>query len=806
MKRDPLVDDLSSVGGSSRPAAAEEAAVAQAKERQSVFLDPSGRRWRRFRITLLVILLTLGVAAGIALPQLYASPALQDLDEPLGPTVTSADTGLRTPLVGEGPLVRVLSVRREGGLVLGKDPFTGERKATFSAAEVNEIGSSRFAIQRYGYSPTVSRTISLTFDDGPDPVWTPELLNLLSANKVPATFFSTATMIAKYPELFEREVREGHAVANHSLTHVDVSTTNETRARIEIVASDRVIRAATGRAVGYFRLPYEGNDVATTQQSIDGILRAQRLGYIVASHDFDTDDWAYASGELKGAIPMPQLDGRNITMLLHDGGGDGRKMTVDYVRRLIPYAKAQGYTFQTMPQVQPDLAARVSTVEPAFWDRVALWAAQMAYVWPNSLLRALFFFAITGVILLNVVYTWLAVKRHRRRMRKRWPDAAEMGLEVSVLLAAYNEEKVITRTLRSVLASDFPLLEVVVVDDGSVDRTAALVREIARDDERVVLVRQANTGKAQALNNGLRRTRGRYVVTLDADTILLPDTISSLVRHFAVAGSARLGAVAAVVRIGNRERNLLTRWQALEYLTQIGIERAAQDELGAIAIVPGACAAWRKEAILSVGGYTDVTLAEDCDLSLSLHAAGWRLTQDDEALAYTEAPDNVDALLTQRTRWVFGTLQAIYKHRGMLLNRRYGPLGWFVLPTYVLSIVVPLVFLPFATVMAVYTVQQQGVGVLVVYFLVFVFAHLVIAAIATVLMRESVHHLPLVPVYRLVFEPLRAYLLYTSVLMALRGVRASWQKLARTGAIDTGVITAITAPQRELASVPRSQS
>jgi len=255
MKRDPLVDDLSSVGGSSRPAAAEEAAVAQAKERQSVFLDPSGRRWRRFRITLLVILLTLGVAAGIALPQLYASPALQDLDEPLGPTVTSADTGLRTPLVGEGPLVRVLSVRREGGLVLGKDPFTGERKATFSAAEVNEIGSSRFAIQRYGYSPTVSRTISLTFDDGPDPVWTPELLNLLSANKVPATFFSTATMIAKYPELFEREVREGHAVANHSLTHVDVSTTNETRARIEIVASDRVIRAATGRAVGYFGCP-----------------------------------------------------------------------------------------------------------------------------------------------------------------------------------------------------------------------------------------------------------------------------------------------------------------------------------------------------------------------------------------------------------------------------------------------------------------------------------------------------------------------------------------------------------------------
>ena len=145
------------------------------------------------------------------LPQLYASPALKDLGQPLGPAVTSADTGLRTPVVGQGPLVRVLSVRRERGQVFGHDPFTGQHRASFSAAEITEIGSSRFALQRYGYSAAASRTISLTFDDGPDPVWTPELLNLLSENKVPATFFSTATMIARYPELFEREVREGHA-------------------------------------------------------------------------------------------------------------------------------------------------------------------------------------------------------------------------------------------------------------------------------------------------------------------------------------------------------------------------------------------------------------------------------------------------------------------------------------------------------------------------------------------------------------------------------------------------------------------
>ena len=316
-------------------------------------------------------------------------------------------------------------------------------------------------------------------------------------------------------------------------------------------------------------------------------------------------------------------------------------------------------------------------------------------------------------------------------------------------------------------------------------------------DPRVVLVSQPNQGKARALNNGLRHTTGSHVVTLDADTVLTPTTVTCLVRHFALDRTGRLGAVAGVVAIGNRERNLLTRWQALEYLTQIGIDRAAQDEMGAITIVPGACAAWRTEAILAVGGYTDVTLAEDCDLSLSLHAAGWRLTQDDEARAYTEAPDNVDALLAQRTRWVFGTLQSICKHRDMLLRTRYGPLGWFVLPTYVLSIVVPLVFLPFATFMAVYAVQQQGVGAVLVYFLMFMLAHLVIAAVAVVLMHEKAHHLLLVPVYLVVFEPLRAYLLYTAVLMAIRGVRAGWHKLARTGAVDTSVVSAIDAPRSQ---------
>jgi peptidoglycan-N-acetylglucosamine deacetylase len=408
-------------------------------------------------------------------------------------------------------------------------------------------------------------------------------------------------------------------------------------------------------------------------------------------------------------------------------------------------------------------------------------------VWPVALLRGLFYFAVASVIIIGGANCALAVRRHRRRRRQVWPAAEDMHLPVSVVLAAYNEQKVIGRTLESILASDYPIMEVIVVDDGSSDFTADVVLQYAQRDSRVSLISQANTGKSGALNHGIAKANAEYVVTLDADTILTQTTVTNLVRHFAVDTSGRLGAVAGVVRVGNRDRNVLTRWQALEYLTQIGVERAAQDALGAISIVPGACAAWRRDAILEVGGYDDSTLAEDCDLSLSLHRGGWRVTQDDESLAYTEAPENVDALLAQRTRWVFGTLQAIYKHRDMLLRRRYGWLGCYVLPNYVISIVVPILFLPFVAVMGVQAVQQQGLLKVLAYFLMFLLAHLGVATVGVVLMRDNRHHLPLVPVYRIVYEPLRAYLLYTSAYMALRGVRAGWNKLARTGAMDSAV-------------------
>ena len=223
-----------------------------------IFVDPSGRRWQRVQVITagLAALLLIGILA--ALPHLNDTPALTTTQERLGPPLTSDTTGKRVPVVGQGPLVRVLEVHRENGQITGLDPSTKAVVATFTPADQEHIGQSAYVIQRFGYSETAQRTISLTFDDGPDLKWTPELLDLLSAEKVPATFFATGTMIARNPEIFQREVREGHAVANHSLTHVDVSNTPDWRARLELTVTDHVIRAVTGKEVGYFRLPYEG--------------------------------------------------------------------------------------------------------------------------------------------------------------------------------------------------------------------------------------------------------------------------------------------------------------------------------------------------------------------------------------------------------------------------------------------------------------------------------------------------------------------------------------------------------------------
>jgi cellulose synthase/poly-beta-1,6-N-acetylglucosamine synthase-like glycosyltransferase len=233
---------------------------------------------------------------------------------------------------------------------------------------------------------------------------------------------------------------------------------------------------------------------------------------------------------------------------------------------------------------------------------------------------------------------------------------------VAVLIPAYNEEKVIVRTIRSVMMSNYKNLRIIVIDDGSKDRTSEVARDAYPNDiasGRLIVLTKPNGGKADALNYALERTDEELYVGIDADGVIAHDAITNLVPHFA---NPKIGAVAGNAKVGNRV-NLWTRWQALEYITSQNFERRALDLFDVVMVVPGAIGAWRTAAVKAGDGYHTNTVAEDADLTMNILEQGYSVIYEDQALAFTEAPVNADGLMRQRFRWSFGILQAIWKHR-----------------------------------------------------------------------------------------------------------------------------------------------
>jgi peptidoglycan/xylan/chitin deacetylase (PgdA/CDA1 family)/glycosyltransferase involved in cell wall biosynthesis len=759
-------------------------ALPRAAHVRPVFTEPTGRRWRLVRLACVVALVVLGVLLARQL-----APVVELIRSPLpgpAPEAIVAELGAQPVVVGSGPLVRIVHVHA-GRL---SDPFRGADLGRLAPADRADAGTATTVVQRYGYGDG-TRTLSLTFDDGPDPTWTPRILDLLARHRLHATFFVTGRAAARYPGLLRRIVREGHALGNHSLSHRDLLDVPDWRARLELEGNERLLEDLAGRRVGMVRLPYDGGTEYSAADDALAVARAQHMGYAVSSYDVDTHDWVYGGGSGDGAlagmlppqIPLPTLDGRNVTLLMHDAGGD-RSRTVDYIEhRLLPAAEAAHYRIATMPEANPELEGTQRPAGPATAQDAAVHELVDAWlVAPDRVVGALFVLGVGTVIASSLVLAALAVLRRRRGAPG--PAPTDPPIAVTVLVAAYNEATVIEATLRSLVATTYPVREFLVVDDGSTDGTGNIVERLAGTlDPRIRLVRRSNGRKPAALNTGLRAAVGDVVVTVDADTHADPAMVGNLVRHFAADPYGTLAAVAGVVRVGNRRTNLLTRWQGLEYLSLIGVERAAHDLLNAIAVVPGACAAWRREAVLRAGGFSDATLAEDNDLTLTLHRHGWRIGQDDRALAATEAPEDLDSLLRQRVRWTFGSLQVLVKHRDMLLRPRYGWLGLVVLPNTVVSLLVPLLTIPFVAVMSVLVLAQQGPFALGGYYLLFTAAQALAAGVAVRLLREHPGHLLVVPVYRFVYDPLRAYLLYRTTYLAFRGTPVGWNKLSRTGSV-----------------------
>jgi cellulose synthase/poly-beta-1,6-N-acetylglucosamine synthase-like glycosyltransferase/peptidoglycan/xylan/chitin deacetylase (PgdA/CDA1 family)/spore germination protein YaaH len=557
---------------------------------------------------------------------------------------------------------------------------------------------SPYVVARTGNVP---RRVALTLDDGPDAKWTGMILDTLRSRHAPATFFVIGSNVEMNIGLTRRIAREGHEVGNHTFTHPNLAMTSPLVTRLELDATERIIEAVLDRRSAFFRPPYFGDAEPTTADELVPVSLATSLGYVTAGLHVDSEDWTQPSPE---TIVQNVLEGRRraITcsdslhdsrgtdtplehgcsgsvVLLHDGGGD-RRNTVAALGTLIDSLRAQGDSLVllsslagiTHEEAMPPLPASSSVIRlselVAFG---ALGSAEWIFYW-------IFLSAVVlGMIRLLLILVLATIQRTRSHRAARTPAAQHFAPSVSVIVPAFREERVIAKTIESLLSQEYAGdLEVIVVDDGSPDATYDRAVEAFGNDPRVSVFRKSNGGKASALNYGLARARGEIVVGLDADTVFLRDSIRRLVRPLA---DAHVGAVAGNAKVGNR-LNIVTRWQALEYVTSQNLDRRAFALLDCVTVVPGAIGAWRTESVRKIGGFSDDTLAEDQDLTLSLLRAGYTVAYADDAIAYTEAPDTLRGLANQRFRWSFGTLQCIWKHRAAFMRRGTGTLGWIAMP------------------------------------------------------------------------------------------------------------------------------
>jgi cellulose synthase/poly-beta-1,6-N-acetylglucosamine synthase-like glycosyltransferase/spore germination protein YaaH/peptidoglycan/xylan/chitin deacetylase (PgdA/CDA1 family) len=606
-------------------------------------------------------------------------------DDAIRSKVQDVPPGYDLILEGQGDIWRITSTpqsgRREFDYDASTDLFTDETFKTYPLS---------WRIDQMGYLP---HKVALTFDDGPDPQWTPKIVDILHQKQAPAAFFVIGESANQDPKIVKREFDLGNEVGNHTFTHPDFETISKSQLQFELNLTELLLESNLGVKTLLFRPPYGIDHQPETASEIAMLPIPQAMGYIIVGAQIDPHDW----GEPDGGAPPPvdtivqrviadvQTSKGNI-ILMHDGGGD-RSHTAAALPQIIDGLRAKGYDFvsvatllgQTRAQVMPPL-----THEEWLLARADAFAFE-AFRWFRFGIAFIF---MTGILLVSGRALIIGLLALAEKLRPNPADHPEYQPEVTVMIPAYNEESVIVDTVRSALISAYPKLEILVIDDGSTDRTAELVRSNFGRDPRVRLLLQPNRGKPAALNHALSEAAGDIVVSIDADTIVDPEAVPRLVRHFA---DPKVGAVAGNVKVMNRNK-WLTRWQALEYITSQNLEKRAFDLLNCIPVVPGAAGAWRTDLLRANGGFSGDTVAEDTDLTLTIRRNGWKILYDEDAIGRTEVPDTVEALIRQRFRWTFGTLQAVWKHRDAVGKPRYGTLGWIAIPNiFLFQIILPLV-------------------------------------------------------------------------------------------------------------------
>jgi len=693
-------------------------------------------------------------------------------------------------------------------LYIQSRPVPGQRKITIDPAsqlitdETFETLPSPYRIGEFGKS---GKLISITFDDGPDPKWTPEILDVLKRYNVQATFFLIGMQAEKYGSITRRVYAEGHEIGNHTFTHPDISNITRKYMEFELNLTERFFAGKLGIKPVLFRPPYSIDQEPDTADEVRPLEIAQNMGYITVGDKIDPSDWhddPRPTPEQIADAVFSQLNRGNI-ILLHDGGGN-REQTVKALPLIIEGLRARGY------QIVP-----VATLLGKTRDQVMTPISSSERFSANVDAAGFFIFSLVGGFIVFVFFVGDVLMTGRlvlvgslaiadRLGRRKRPPADDAVLPVAVLVPAYNEGKVIEHTVRSVLNSTYPNLRVIVIDDGSKDDTYEVARDAFADEiaaGKVLVLTHPNGGKAAALNYALQHVTEEVFVGIDADTAIDPEAVAFLVPHFS---DPRIGAMAGNAKVGNRV-NLWTRWQALEYITSQNFERRAFDMFNCVTVVPGAIGAWRTEAVREVGLYQVDTVAEDADLTMALLQAGYKVQYEDRALAYTEAPSTARGLMRQRFRWSFGILQAAFKHRSAFA--RGGALGWFALPNILvfqmaLPLVSPFIDIMFAVGALRYfvdryfhpeTADPASFDQLVLFFAVFLLVDFIASTIAFALERRRRGEwrdwwlLGHVWLQRFAYRQLFSVVLFKTIKRALEGRHFSWDKLERQATVRVPV-------------------
>ncbi|HAY3541756.1 TPA: polysaccharide deacetylase family protein [Elizabethkingia anophelis] len=682
--------------------------------------------------------------------------------------------------IGEGEILDVAS-RPDTGLIR---PVVDKEHMLITDEQYVKL-PSMFVVKKWGKPKDNEKVMVLTFDDGPDPEYTPKILDILSKYKVPATFFVLGIQAEQNIPLVKRIYREGHEIGNHTFTHPNMAEVSSQRSKMEMDATRLLIESITGHSTILFRAPFNADSEPETLQEIIPVADSRERNYLTVGESIDPEDWQ--AGEIKGfnadtiVNRVIRSQGNGNIILLHDAGGP-REATIQALPRIIEYFQKKGYRFTTVAnllgmkkdQVMPPVPKTKGYYIFQITSAIAIGGYYLGYI----------FFAmfIVFMILGALRFIWLMVYSYRSYQKEK--HQVKIALtefpQVDIIVPAYNEEVNIVKSLKNLLKCDYPNFHIIFIDDGSKDETFSKAIEAFNGHADITLLSKVNGGKASALNYGIERSVADYVVCIDADTQLMPNAVRLMMENMYRNSDKKVGAVAGNVKVGN-EINLLTQWQSTEYIGSQNFDRRAFEAFNAITVVPGAIGLFKKQAIEEVGGFSTDTLAEDCDLTIKILRKGYFVSNETEAIAYTEAPEKLKQFMKQRFRWTFGVLQTFWKNKDAFFNPKFKGLGMIALPDMlVFKYIIPF-FSPLADLLMViglFTGSAEKIGL---YYLLFLIIDALALGFALVMEKASFMKIIWLIPQRIIYRWLMLIVLFKSLRKALKGELQSWGVLKRTG-------------------------